>query len=1246
MKVFSVKRSTCKKVAITLLGVFAVNTYSAPLELADQPLFLGVSTDPNVFFQLDDSGSMDWDILTTPYYPACSYDRDAPGLTGDNDCEVDPREDGLWRAYDPDHNRYYSRYQYIFDNTDNLYRNCYNDPWDGASLEGCSNINRVYDYDWRGASADFNVMYYSPYVDYSPWPGTGLGDASFFAARSNPQPAIPDIAERPQTDTEYYIPEQRARAQTDGYPLRRNLSGVVYFVWEDSHGFSGNHPRRGRNINRTTGANGMVDLWDNYYKYTVNDTSIKREKIVWNVSWYSGALTRNITETVTFSGVEPNPPLGQPARSVAEIQQNMANWYQYSRKRSFAAKGAIGTVVSSSPGFRFGLTVLNAYTNIFHEMPGADIDRYTGVNTQLLNDLFTHKRASYGTPLRKGLDMVGHYYAGELSRRSSPIIQSCQQNFAVLFTDGYWNKDPANVGDRDGDGYSETVADVARHYYNRDLSPLSNDVVPSSADPAEYQHMVTFPVAFGLTGTLVDTNGDGWPDPELTENSRWGGNPTSNDLYKIDDLWHAAYNSKGKFVSARTPSEVVDSLVSALSEISTRNASSASVATSTGQISSSTAVFQAQFNSGDWSGQLYSYALNSDTSVNTASPNWEASTVLDTQDFNTGRTIISHNGSRGIPFRFPSNYRNPGATDMDTMALHYLLAESSPYPTWSTEADRIAANQTYGTKLVNYLRGSRQDEGGSVGDFRPRSSVLGDIVASDPKYVGAPAFSYPDNLESASYASFRAARANREPMVYVGANDGMLHGFKASNGQEALAYVPRQLYSELYRLSENPYDHRYFVDAAPTIVDAFWGGNWHTALVGALGNGGQGIFALDVTNPAGFSEANAANIGMWEFTDSNDADLGYTFSEPSIAKMANGQWVAVFGNGYNNTEADGHASTTGHAVLYIVDIEHGWVVKKIDTNVGSVDTPNGLASPALVDVDGDFVVDYIYAGDLRGNMWKFDVTSNNRDNWDVAWTSGSNKYPLFSAGTGHPITTRPSVGLHPTSAGQMVYFGTGKYIERQDNDPNNQPTQAFYGVWDKNLTSGVSSAAVSRNDLLMQEILDEFDTTIGGYAYELRATSDYAIDWANHDGWYMDLVNRHASTVDNAGERQVTESLLRNGRIIFTTHLPSSAPCTPGGSSWLMELDAATGSRLDETPFDLDRNRVFDEEDYTYNEPGVQDVPPGGLRPQEGIISSPGVLRDSNSEVKYLSGSTGAISDFTESTGAQNIGRQSWRELD
>ncbi|WP_075187608.1 pilus assembly protein [Teredinibacter haidensis] len=1232
----------------------ATTAVAATLDLANEPLFLGISTDPNVFFQLDDSGSMDWEILTVPYYHFCQYDKNAAGDSGNHDCHTSVRDDGLWRVYG---GGTYLSLNYLFNEGDNAYpSDCTTSYYFWAkNMESCG-FSSVLSHDWRGASSDFNVTFYNPRTKYNPWAGTGLPHATFSAARSDPQPAIPAVAAQAETVSLVAIPSQVARPATSGYSSSRNLENFTYYVWVDSHGFdtADGYPKRGTNINRTVGANGWVDLWDNYYAYTVKSSSVEWEEIEWSVDATTGVLTPSVVDSGSFSGADSDPNIS-PALTTAQIQQNIADWYSYARRRAFVAKGAVGAVISGSPSFRFGQTVINQSYTLFNEVPPASVSKYSGYNQALLNDLYSYNWPSHGTPLRKGLETAGEYIAGNLSGKTDPIIESCQQNFAVLFTDGYWNggAPSSTISDRDSDGRSITVADVAKYYYDHDLvSTMPNNVVPNIADPEEYQHLVTFPVAFGVKGELADTDtpSDGWPNPVLKSDDTWGKDPLYHNVGKIDDLWHAAFNSKGEYVAAQTPDDVLNSLLEALSEISSRDAASASVATSTGQISSSTAVFQAQFNSGDWSGRLYSYPLNADNTVNTTSPNWQASKLLDLQDYNTGRTIITSNGSQGVKFRFPADYRSLGASDISAGQLAQLMVDA-PYPLSATDGAEITANQVYGEQLVDYLRGDRSNEGVSIGQFRPRASVLGDIVDSDPQYVSKPSYFYPDTLESKTYSSFRTAYTARAPMVYVGANDGMLHGFSAVSGQEKLAYVPSSVYENLHELADPAYFHRFFVNAAPTIVDAFYSGDWHTVLAGAMGHGGQGVFALDVTNPGGFNETAAASIYLWEFDDTDDADMGYSYSVPSIAKMADGTWVAVFGNGYNNTVADGHASSTGNSVLYIVDISNGSILRKIDTGIGGGSIPNGLSSPALVDVDNDYIVDFIYAGDLYGNMWKFDVTSTNPVDWDTAWGSGSTKKPLYKTASNQPITTRPAVGLHPTQGGQMVYFGTGKYIEVTDNNSIGEPTQGFYGIWDRNETSA-SGLPVVVGDLLNQEIEHEFATTLGGTDYNLRITTNNVIDWASHEGWYMDLVNYNVSPVDNAGERQVSNAILRNGRIIFPTVLPSSAPCTPGGTSWLMELDAADGSRLDETPFDLDGDGVFTKKDYDYLDSsgsslsGIPKVPTSGLQSPDGVIKTPGILRYRNAELKILSGSTGAIKEINEDSGDKNIGRQSWRELE
>lgn len=1214
---------------------------AADLSLSTAPLYLGTAVDPNVFFLLDDSGSMDWSVLTVAHNRYNQYWEDIYDYYDSNyrvtsgnwyslvSSEVCFRRRGC-RTSVGDENIYY-----MYTNPDNLY-----ESFGDATPETDPETAIV---DWRGLSSDFNVLYYNPETDYEPW--VGLSDATFTNVDSNPQPG------------------------SNGYGENKDLTGFTYYVWEDSHGYSGSYPDGPSDI--TDGANGEVDLWDNRTRYVVGSSSIAITSYTTASATTVISLGNNCdysdaTDTIPYENCygtsESNSTVSgvnEWGRTLAQEKQNIANWYEFYRKRSYVAKAAISHVMGDQKNFRYGMTVTENWDSFFVEVPDSSVTDYTAHNANMLDTLYTYQWPRQSTPLRTGLEVAGKYYDAALSGKSDPYISQCQQSFTILFTDGYWNGgNPSySISDADGDGVSLTLADVAKYYYDKDLSPLTDNVPASAIDPNTAQHMVTFGVAYGVKGNLVDTNADGYPDPELAEDGDWG-NPFYNSLAKIDDLWHAAYNSKGLYIEAKYPAEVTDAITDTLSEIADRVGSSASVATNSGSLEAGSHLFQARFDSDKWSGQLLAFALNADGTLQ-PDPDWDARDELESLDYNSGREIITYNptansgAGAGIPFRFPTDYQSPDAdSDLNATQLAALMT-NAPNSFGTANASEKTANQTYGQNLLNYLRGDRSNEGSSASKFRERNYKLGDIVDSDPQFVGAPRERYPDALEAKPYSTFKSTYSSRASMVYVGANDGMLHGFRESDGTELMAYVPSKLYSTLYELGNQDYSHRYYVNEAPTIVDVYMSGkydavsasngSWRSALVGSLGGGGQGLFALDVTNPANFDESNAADLVLWEFTDEDDADMGYSYSVPSVFKMADGSWAAIFGNGYNNTDADGHASTTGHAVLYVVDIEDGSILRKIDTGAGSTGTPNGLATPALIDVDSDNVVDYAYAGDLQGNMWKFDFTSSTPANWDVAWESGGTPQPLFTTATDQPITTRPAVAYHPDNLGGfMVYFGTGKYLETFDDDAVGAPTQSFYGVWDKNEST---LTPFTRSNLLEQTIDNQYskgydlnDDMVDDTFYNLRDVSDNAIDFTTDMGWYIDLYPQKIEGVantNNFGERQVSNALVRDGRVIFTTLLPSQGLCDFGGSSFPMQVSYRTGGALNFPAFDLNGDGVFDDSDTLAS----------GKQSDVGIVPTLSILLDNDTEIAYGSGSSGAIDVIQLNPGALAFGRQSWRQL-
>ncbi|HFC53485.1 MAG TPA: pilus assembly protein [Gammaproteobacteria bacterium] len=1193
-------RSSGTVLLLTLLAT-ATTAWGARLDLPNSPLFLSTSVTPNVFLQIDDSGSMLEEIQTKPHWFAYCYDPKAPAWAdGDWDCEADSWErktDGSWISY-TGVGDFYANFGFVFPTRDTLedawYRECRrtmgkDEEWIPRIILSCGGSfgavdNPPYEHDWRILSSDLNVLYYNPKQIYEPWKGpcdtkgTPCANASFEKARSSP----------------FY--------GSDGYDDVRDLTGFVFEIWTDDKGYSGNVPRRGYDadgaggpdeaVNVTREPNGEIDLWDTHARVTVEKSRIKVEVISYDPDKEGLNPTIRPLADITNSAV------------VESMKQNIANWYQYHRRRAMTAKAAIAEVITKRPNLRYGASTINETrirNPLFIEVPAPDVTDYASHNSSLLEKLLEFQMGQGGTPLRKGLERVGEYFSGNIRGKADPILPeekggACQKHFALLFTDGYWNKEDPSVGDSDGDGIPNTLADVAMYYYQKDLSPLENKVPADSIDPATHQHMVTFGAAFGVNGRLTDTDGDGWPNPPLTADGNWGDPTTDNsDMEKIDDLWHAAFNSRGGFFSAATPEGLLKGLNSTMEQITGRsNASAAMVALSSGYLNSDARVYQARFDSGKWTGQLLSYRLLNDpdnmgkldtTGSGPEGSEWDAAQKIPRHD---SRTIVTYDRSSrsGKPFRWSS-----------------LNSEQ-----------RTALGSK---EILRYLRGDDSLEQKNGGLLRSRASKLGDIINSSPLFVGPPAFRYGFD----GYASFRENFKDRRSMIYVGANDGMLHAFDAETGVEKFAYVPSALYGKLSRLVNPSYTHNFFVDATPAMGDAYYDGAWHTLLAGGLRSGGKGIYLLDITDPDSFgSETVAASKVLWEFSSKDDASLGYTYAQPTISKMQNGKWAVIFGNGYN--------SDPGIATLFIAFVDKGsgsWVeglnFYKLDTGIGWADNPNGLASATPIDIDGDSMVDYIYAGDLFGNLWKFDVSSSDPSKWAVASLGGTGPTPLFQtqmidgAGNRQPITVRPEVGHTPFSSGIMIYFGTGKFLEMKD--VSSTAPQSFYAILDNNVPVTVGA-------LLKQEI--EETTNYGSSGQQIRITSNRRM--TSEQGWYLDL--------PADGERQISSPVLRGRRVIFTTMSPSGSTCESGGESWLMVLDAFHGSRLQSSPFDLNKDGSFDRADL------VDKRAASGMKIGQ-IADAPGLATSGDKDFVYLTGDP-ANEPYALDPG-ESTGRKSWRQI-
>lgn len=1185
-----------------VISAFLISTsHAANLDLSPVPLYLGGSVEPNIMFTLDDSGSMQWDYM-------------------------------------PEEERYLTLH--VFPTPDNVYNNhIYN------NLVPKFDDNSIHNF-YRRSSAN-NSLFYNPDTTYTPWSnpdGTIMANAIPTAALYNPT-----------------------------FPAAGTLNLTIQQT-QNACWFS--------HLTSLT-SNVEAGITDNYWQACTASSHT-----YWPITYFNYDNVGSATTRASYTRVEIGPG-GTPAiftspsgvvRTRAEETQNFANWFQYYRSRILLSRAGVGRAFGrQGTNMRVGFATINEGSS---NIDGVSSDsamvqgvrHFSGADRiNFFDRLYNHPMPRRGTPLVHALDDVGKYF--ERTDNSGPWSETpgtssgaahlqCRQSYNILMTDGYWNSGTpgtGNIDNTDGnvisgpnnpnfqyiastanqpydDIWPNTLADTAMLYWNRDLRPnLSNEVPINSVDDAFWQHMVTFTVGLGVTGTLDPlTDLPGLEAGTTTWPRAFDGGTTVN----IDDMWHAALNSRGEFFSASRPTAFADRLSEALSAISDRTSSASSVALNSGTVSGSSKVYQARFDSGDWTGQLFAYPVNTNGTLGARL--WDAASLIPAAN---SRTIITYDGSDGQPFRW---------------------------------GDISGAQQTLlgSQEILDYIRGDQTKEANNIGGtYRNRNTLLGDIIHSSPTYVGVPELKYPDDLGSTvpsqSYSTFKSANNARQHMVYANANDGMLHAFNADTGVEVFGYVPNTIMNKLPDLANINYNHKYYVDGSPTVLDAFFDNEWHSILVSGLRSGGQGVFAIDVTDPTEFaSETTADDQVLWEFNDNNDRDLGYTFGLPSIVKMQNGKWAAIFSGGYNNTFDDDNDSSTandsltGNAVLFIVDIEDGSLIAKLDTKSGSAqdptgnNKPNGLATPSVVDVDGDYIADAIYAGDLFGNVWKFDVSDSNPANWETAYGTVVAPIPLYTAcaaatctaANHQPITTQVQVIRHPSLGGYLVLFGTGKYIEVGDNSTVGQTTQTYYSIWDK---AEPTLSTFDRGDLLQQDILKE----LTDFSFDLRVTTNNTMTWydgtTGDRGWYMDLVNTEGGNTNNYGERQVSNSIVRNGRIIFTTLLPSDDPCDFGGSGWLMELDLYTGARLEFSPFDLNDDGAFLSTDYVnagdLDGDGVDDyVPVSGKKSKVGIVPTPSITTAAggDKEFKFTSGSTGTIEVTVENPGPSYQGRQSWRQLD
>jgi len=866
----------------------------------------------------------------------------------------------------------------------------------------------------------------------------------------------------------------------------------------------------------------LIDKW-NEYRYSTSGCSGSRQRVQYR------------TWTVT-TNLDPSTgnPIGTP--SANSTSYNLGNWYDSSCKTS-------GSLVSLPP-------------NNASPVP-PQISQTSG---------HTYRRADPNYP-------AGGYNGNFEQPAPTAPCTAWPCTGAVTSTGGSTN----------------SLADVAQYYYNTDLRPtgsiggLGSDVSKDNVrhktatsvedDQVDWQHMTTFTMGLGLAGTLkysptykTDTTGDfasiragtlNWPIPSATTN----GGPPEN----VDDLWHAGVDGRGLFFSANNPDEVVNGLTTALQQVTAVTASAAAAATSNLEpVAGDNFAYTAKYTTQEWWGELEAHEI--DLANGTVNPTaiWSAAAILDkmTGAACDNRTIrLFRAGASNNLVDFTANTQKCDASGSPTGAADSSLnaSELANFGTLQATAlsqgmDASQQAAAAGANFVNYVRGQRGKELFVTGDvnhlFRGRVHILGDIVNAQPVFVRGAIGSYGDT----GYAAYKTAQASRTPIVYVAANDGMLHAFYAGTsatdpqgGTEAWAFIPTSVLPELYKLADTNYAdlHIYTVDGTPATGDVFdsAAGVWKTIIVGGLNGGGRGYYALDITNPLN-------PVGLWEFKNDpscypansfGDCDLGYSFGNPLIAKLTDGTWAVFVTTGYNNA--------SGVGALYVLDAMTGKIIYKISTGVGSAGTPSGLnkiagwADDPLV----NNTAQRIYGVDVLGNIWRFDVN-------DILGPAGREAELLATAkdpsGNPQPITTKPELGLAGSPAMPFVFVATGRYLGTSDlpAPPAVPQTQSVYAIQDALSMTPIANlrTTLKQNTITTTTVTDPNT----GVTSTIRQTS-CTNNCTSAAGWFADL--------PESGERANVDPKLQLGTLVVPTNVPENNSCSVGGHSWINFFNYSDG---------------------------------------------------------------------------------------
>ena len=804
-------------------------------------------------------------------------------------------------------------------------------------------------------------------------------------------------------------------------------------------------------------------------------------------------------------------------------------------------------------------------------IPGSATKTFNAVDwTKLLTGFETGVNYTYTDALGRSQNTLGN--PSVTAANTTLESKATGSNSSAYYWAGaaYWaNTQPIREDSITVDGKAQSLKDIRVKTFTIDVDEGGNGLIDGNTRGNKPRNS-SFYLA-SKYGWFNDANDDGNPfktSGGQTNNQEW----EDPSLANVPDGYALASQAQRMIAGIRKffASASAQSGTVSVSSISSQRFSSSSP---NGDL------FAPRFDSRDWSGTVLKSSLKLNTTTQTvdalATVAWDAGSIL------TIGSTLAASATAADPYVKPADrniftYRravsgNPG--------IAFTAANLGQFDT----AMQVALNanpvtnvaDSLGALRVSYLRGDRTQEGAATNPFRRRSSLMGDIINSGPVYKKETDSSVTGD---SSYFTFSTSVASRTAAVYVGANDGMLHALRASDGKELFAYVPLAVSKNLNKLSNPAYKHLPFVDGIPEVSEAKLGTDWRTVLVSGMGGGAQGVFALDVTDPSAFGDGSSSTSKpLFEFTDQDDPMMGNVVSQPKIIKVKipstttggapSYKWFVAVASGYNNyvNDGSGRYSSTGDQALFLLSLDKAagaaWVEStnyfKIVVPAASTGTANSLANPGVILGDlGEAKT--MYAGDLQGQLWKFDFTeglsSANISNNKIIKTTSGVKKPLFtaktSAGAAQPITIAPLITTAQRS-GVMVIFGTGKFIEQTDSSSSG--TQSIYSVWDNGGTK-VTDYGLSRSNLQQQTASETVSAVnITNSAFTLGTAT------GEKRGAYFDL--------PNVRERIAVEGGQGLSTVTFNSIIPSG-DCSGDGIGRTYTLNPVTLAPVTPIPID------------------------------------------------------------------------------